>query len=48
MALSMAATPILLVILDRLERSLLKGREADAIDEERPRVIIAGFGRSGR
>ncbi|MFP1558110.1 NAD-binding protein [Escherichia coli] len=44
-ALSMAATPILLVILDRLERSSTEeAREADEIDEEQPRVIIAGFG----
>ncbi|MCS2151923.1 glutathione-regulated potassium-efflux system protein KefC [Scandinavium goeteborgense] len=48
-ALSMAATPILLVLLSRLEKA--KGgddREADEIDEEQPRVIIAGFGRFGQ
>ena len=45
-ALSMAATPILLVILNRLEQSSTEeAREADEIDEEQPRVIIAGFGR---
>ncbi|MCX9040115.1 cation:proton antiporter, partial [Citrobacter portucalensis] len=44
-ALSMAATPILLVILTRLEKSATEEeREADEIDEEQPRVIIAGFG----
>lgn len=48
-ALSMAATPILLVILNRLEQSSTEeAREADEIDEEQPRVIIAGFGRFGR
>ncbi len=48
-ALSMAATPILLVLLSRMEKA--KGgddREADEIDEEQPRVIIAGFGRFGQ
>lgn len=48
-ALSMAATPILLVILTRLEKSATsEEREADEIDEEQPRVIIAGFGRFGQ
>ena len=48
-ALSMAATPILLVILTRLEKSVTEEeREADEIDEEQPRVIIAGFGRFGQ
>ncbi|MEF6648783.1 glutathione-regulated potassium-efflux system protein [Escherichia coli] len=48
-ALSMAATPILLVILNRLEQSSTEeAREADEIDEEQPRVIIAGFGRFGQ
>ncbi len=47
-ALSMAATPILLVILNRLEQSSTEeAREADEIDEQ-PRVIIAGFGRFGQ
>lgn len=45
----MAATPILLVILNRLEQSSTEeAREADEIDEEQPRVIIAGFGRFGQ
>jgi glutathione-regulated potassium-efflux system ancillary protein KefC len=48
-ALSMAATPILLVLLTRLEKSASgQEREADEIDEEQPRVIIAGFGRYGQ
>ena len=48
-ALSMAATPILLVLLTRLEKSTSgQEREADEIDEEQPRVIIAGFGRYGQ
>lgn len=48
-ALSMAATPILLVLLSRLEKSgKEQAREADEIDEEQPRVIIAGFGRFGQ
>ncbi|MCT4711069.1 glutathione-regulated potassium-efflux system protein KefC [Enterobacteriaceae bacterium H11S18] len=48
-ALSMAATPLLLVLLSRLEKSgKEQAREADEIDEEQPRVIIAGFGRFGQ
>lgn len=48
-ALSMAATPLLLVLLNRLEKSgKEQAREADEIDEEQPRVIIAGFGRFGQ
>jgi glutathione-regulated potassium-efflux system ancillary protein KefC len=48
-ALSMAATPILLVLLTRMEKSASgQEREADEIDEEQPRVIIAGFGRYGQ
>ena len=48
-ALSMAATPIFLVLLSRLEKSATgEAREADEIDAEQPRVIIAGFGRFGQ
>ncbi|WP_312980528.1 glutathione-regulated potassium-efflux system protein KefC [Atlantibacter sp.] len=48
-ALSMAATPILLVLLTRLEKNdSAQAREADEIDEEQPRVIVAGFGRFGQ
>jgi len=48
-ALSMAATPLLLVLLSRLEKNnSQQTREADEIDEDQPRVIIAGFGRFGQ
>jgi len=47
-ALSMAATPLLLLAHDRwLCRKAEHEREADAIDAEAP-VIIAGFGRFGQ
>ena len=47
-ALSMAATPLLLLAHDRwLCRKAERAREPDAIDEEAP-VIIAGFGRFGQ
>ncbi len=45
----MAATPLLLVLLSRLEKAgKEQAREADEIDEEQPRVIVAGFGRFGQ
>ncbi|MDF7761818.1 glutathione-regulated potassium-efflux system protein KefC [Kosakonia cowanii] len=48
-ALSMAATPLLLVLLARLEAGGgAREQEADAIDEEEARVIVAGFGRFGQ
>jgi len=48
-ALSMAATPVLLVLLTRLESAVTgQAREADEIDEDEPRVIVAGFGRFGQ
>lgn len=48
-ALSMATTPLLLVLLTRLDsKTTGQQREADEIDEEQPRVIIAGFGRFGQ
>ncbi|WP_176209463.1 cation:proton antiporter domain-containing protein, partial [Salmonella enterica] len=48
-ALSMAATPIFLVLLTRMEKTATgEAREADEIDEEQPRVIVAGFGRFGQ
>ena len=40
--------PILLVLLTRLEKSSSGARDADEIDEEQPRVIVAGFGRFGQ
>ncbi|EGE4659532.1 glutathione-regulated potassium-efflux system protein KefC [Salmonella bongori serovar 48:i:- str. 94-0708] len=48
-ALSMAATPIFLMLLTRMEKAATgEAREADEIDEEQPRVIVAGFGRFGQ
>ncbi len=48
-ALSMALTPLLLVLHDRLlVRDPRKSREADAIEDESAPVIIAGFGRFGQ
>jgi glutathione-regulated potassium-efflux system ancillary protein KefC len=35
-------------MLTRLENRPAEEREADEIDEEQPRVIIAGFGRFGQ
>jgi glutathione-regulated potassium-efflux system ancillary protein KefC len=47
-ALSMAATPLLLLLHDKLLGARAKAaREADTIDTEAP-VIIAGFGRFGQ
>ena len=47
-ALSMATTPLLLILHDRaLARSAAQPREADQIQPEGP-VIIAGFGRFGQ
>ncbi len=49
-ALSMATTPLLLLLHDKLlaRRAAAAGREADAIDEGGGPVIIAGFGRFGQ
>ncbi|WP_300452137.1 glutathione-regulated potassium-efflux system protein KefC [Accumulibacter sp.] len=48
-ALSMAATPLLLIAFDRLTaRRALTQRAADAIDDEGAAVIIAGMGRYGQ
>jgi glutathione-regulated potassium-efflux system protein KefB len=49
--LSMAATPLTVIamsrfLLDHPEKKIQ--READVIDHENPRVIIAGFGRMGQ
>ena len=47
-AISMAATPIVLIVADRLvARVARKTRDDDVIDERAP-VIIAGFGRYGQ
>jgi hypothetical protein len=40
--------PILLVLLTRLEKSSSGQARDDEIDEEQPRVIVAGFGRFGQ
>ncbi len=48
-ALSMAVTPVLLVVAGRLERNAPKDdRPQDIIDDEHASVIIAGFGRFGQ
>jgi glutathione-regulated potassium-efflux system ancillary protein KefC len=49
-ALSMALTPLWLILRDRAVRKRLKqqAREADAIEEDGAPVIIAGFGRFGQ
>ena len=47
--LSMAATPLLLLAADRwLPVEGRETRPADTIDQDHPRVIIAGFGRMGQ
>ena len=49
--LSMAATPPLLLLVDRWIRAqptAKPSRPADVIDHDHPRVIIAGFGRMGQ
>jgi glutathione-regulated potassium-efflux system ancillary protein KefC len=48
-ALSMAATPIMLLALDQLaKRSSQQAREFDKIESSHPQVIMAGFGRYGQ
>jgi len=48
-ALSMAATPVLVVLCDRLAVSVARAdRPADAIEEHGAQVIVAGFGRYGQ
>ncbi|OZI60984.1 glutathione-regulated potassium-efflux system protein KefC [Bordetella genomosp. 11] len=48
-ALSMAATPVILAVLDALERRKPKSTRADdTIEDDGARVIIAGFGRFGQ
>lgn len=48
-ALSMAATPLLLIAFDKLTaRRAREQRAADAIDDDSAPVIIAGFGRYGQ
>ena len=47
-ALSMVSTPLLLMAFDRWCRQSTQEREADAIEDEHPPVIVAGFGRYGQ
>ena len=48
-ALSMCVTPMLILLLNHLESANKQGsKEADTIDQNNPRVIIAGFGRFGQ
>jgi glutathione-regulated potassium-efflux system ancillary protein KefC len=48
-ALSMAATPIILAVLDAVERRRPRSTRADdRIEDDGARVIIAGFGRFGQ
>ncbi|MNQ51836.1 Glutathione-regulated potassium-efflux system protein KefC [compost metagenome] len=48
-ALSMCLTPLLILLLDRLESAAKKdSQEPDIIDQQNPLVIIAGFGRFGQ
>ncbi|MBI2393292.1 MAG: glutathione-regulated potassium-efflux system protein KefC [Deltaproteobacteria bacterium] len=47
-ALSMACTPLLLLLHDRLMRRAVPHRDADVIEHDGAPVIIAGFGRFGQ
>lgn len=47
-ALSMATTPVLLILFDRLSKEGEPSREADVMENEHPSVIVAGFGRYGQ
>jgi glutathione-regulated potassium-efflux system ancillary protein KefC len=49
-ALSMALTPVLVILYDKWVAASTRGpeREADAIEDTHPQVIIAGFGRFGQ
>jgi glutathione-regulated potassium-efflux system ancillary protein KefC len=47
-ALSMALTPLLLLLQDRLARGDQRERPADAVESQGAPVIIAGFGRFGQ
>ena len=47
-ALSMATTPVLLILFDRWNKTGEPSREADVIENEHPSVIVAGFGRYGQ
>ncbi|MGJ8525330.1 Glutathione-regulated potassium-efflux system protein KefC [Halomonadaceae bacterium LMG 33818] len=48
-ALSMVITPLMLVVLGRLDkRSSTQPRQPDTVDTDQPTVIVAGFGRYGQ
>ncbi|MHA7835659.1 MAG: cation:proton antiporter domain-containing protein, partial [Algiphilus sp.] len=47
-SLSMALTPLLVALGDRLLREQTDSRPFDAIDQDQPPVVIAGFGRVGQ
>lgn len=47
-ALSMATTPVLLILFDRWCQAGSQSRPDDAIENEHPSTIIAGFGRYGQ
>jgi glutathione-regulated potassium-efflux system ancillary protein KefC len=47
-ALSMASTPLLLMLFDRWCKQSTQERKADAIEDESPSVLVAGFGRYGQ
>jgi glutathione-regulated potassium-efflux system ancillary protein KefC len=47
-ALSMATTPVLLILFDRWNKAGEPGREADVMENDYPSVIVAGFGRYGQ
>jgi glutathione-regulated potassium-efflux system ancillary protein KefC len=47
-AISMAATPIVLIIADRLVARVARQEQDDDVIDERAPVIIAGFGRYGQ
>ncbi len=47
-ALSMALTPVLLIVHDLLVHGRREEREADTIEDTHAPVIIAGFGRFGQ
>jgi glutathione-regulated potassium-efflux system ancillary protein KefC len=47
-AISMPLTPLLLKLFDRYARDEATERAADAIPDERPAVLLAGFGRYGQ
>ena len=47
-ALSMATTPLLLIVRERLAKSRVTEREADSMENAYAPVLIAGFGRYGQ